>query len=68
MELEPCKTYHWSVRPSYHVRDDIRFGEWMRFDSDTDSPTRKGIVGRNASDAPAYIQDYALLEIKCGRR
>ena len=68
MELEPCHTYRWSVRPSYHVDNEIRFGEWMRFDSATGIHTAKGIVGRKASDAPAYIQDFALLKIECGRR
>ena len=62
-ELETCKSYRWSVRPSYRVGSDIRFGEWMRFSSDT--YTSKANVGRKASVAPAYTQDYALLEIKC---
>jgi len=73
-EIEACKTYRWSVRPSYHLDGDIKFGEWMRFKSDTDpdtdpdTDTGKGSVGRKASEAPAYIQDFALLNIKCGRR
>ena len=67
-EIEPCKTYRWSVRPSYHVGGDIKFGEWMRLTSDSDTDTEKGIVGRKASEAPAYVQDFASLEIKCGRR
>lgn len=66
-ELEPCLTYRWSVRPSYHVGDDIRYGQWMRFDSDDDTFTGKGIIGRNASEAPALTQDYPQLEIACGR-
>jgi len=65
-ELEACKTYRWSVRPAYHVGSDIKFGEWMRFNSDTH--TGKANVGRKASEAPAYIQDFASLKIKCGRR
>ncbi len=69
-EIDACKTYRWSVRPSYHIGSDIKFGEWMRFnsDTDTDTDTRKGSVGKKASEAPAYIQDFALLKIKCGRR
>ena len=69
-EIDACKTYRWSVRPSYHIGSDIKFGEWMRFDPDTDSEidTVKGSVGRKASDAPAYIQNFASLEIECGRR
>ncbi|MFQ6004861.1 MAG: hypothetical protein ACE5OQ_05090 [Woeseia sp.] len=72
MELDACQTYRWSVRPSYHVGGDIKFGEWMRFDpeidTDTETDSEVGIIGRNASEAPAYIQDFALLKIKCGRR
>ncbi len=64
--LEGCKTYRWSVRPSYHVGNDIKFGEWMRFSSDT--YTAKANVGKKASQAPAYIQDFASLKIKCGSR
>jgi hypothetical protein len=69
-ELEACQTYKWSVRPSYHVGGDIKFGEWMKFDSeaDTDADSGKGIFGRKALEAPAYIQDFAVLEIECGRR
>jgi hypothetical protein len=64
--LEDCKTYRWSVRPSYPVGSDIRFGEWMRFSSDTSSAMAN--VGRKASEAPAYIQDFASLKIRCGSR
>ena len=69
-EIDACKMYRWSVRPSYHVGTDIKFGEWMRFNPDTgsDKDTGKGSVGRKASEAPAYIQDFASLQIKCGRR
>jgi hypothetical protein len=67
-EIDACKTYRWSVRPSYHINGDIKFGEWMRTDSDTDTDTGDGIIGKKASEAPAYTQDFALLQIKCGRR
>ncbi len=69
-EIDACKTYRWSVRPSYHFGSDIKFGEWMRSnpDTDTDTDIGKGNVGRKASESPAYIQDFALLKIKCGRR
>ena len=63
VELEKCKTYRWTVRPSYRVGSDTRFGEWMRFKTDT--VTDNGNVGRKASEAPAYIQDFASLNIKC---
>lgn len=69
IELEGCKTYSWSVRPSYHVGGEVKYGEWMRLKSETDEepPPGIGIVGRNASIAPAYIQDFPLLKVKCRR-
>ncbi len=69
-EIEACKTYRWSVRPSYRVGNNIKFGEWMRFNTDTDADADagKGIIGKKASVAPAYIQDFASLKIECGRR
>ena len=69
-EIDACKTYRWSVRPSYHIGNDVKFGEWMRSESDKDAEpdTGDGIFGTNALEAPAYIQDFALLEIKCGHR
>ncbi len=69
-EIEACKTYRWSVRPSYRVGNNTKFGEWMRFNSDTDADADagKGIIGKKASVAPAYIQDFASLKIECGRR
>jgi hypothetical protein len=69
-EIDACKTYRWSVRPSYHLGSEIKFGEWMRFnsDTDTDTDTAKGSVGKKASEAPAYIRDFASLKVKCGRR
>ena len=76
VELEACQTYRWSVRPTYHVGSDKKFGEWMRFspeveaeaENETTPLSEKAMIGRNATEAPAYIQDFALLEIKCGRR
>lgn len=69
-ELDACQTYRWTVRPTYHVDGEIKFGEWMRLapDSETGSDGKKGLFGRQASSAPAYVQDFALLEIECGRR
>jgi len=73
-ELEPCKTYRWTVRPVYQVGSDIRFGEWMKFSPENDKDdeelktiAEKGLFGRQASTAPAYIQDFALLETECKR-
>ncbi|MCH8159421.1 MAG: hypothetical protein IIA08_06070 [Proteobacteria bacterium] len=63
VELEKCKTYRWTVRPSYQVGSDTRFGEWMRIKTDTGAGN--GNVGTKASVAPAYIQDFASLAIKC---
>ena len=66
-EIEPCRTYRWSVRPAYHVDGAVWYGEWMRFDSgdEIDPEFGKGLVGRKASDAPAYTQDFAELKIEC---
>ncbi len=61
-----CKSYRWSVRPSYKVGSDMKYGEWMRFSSET--YTAKANVGRQVSAAPAYIQDFASLQLKCKRR
>lgn len=62
----PCKPLRWSVRPSYRVADGRKFGEWMRYSSDT--YVAKANEGRRASEAPAYIQDFAALTLKCKRR
>jgi len=69
-EIEPCKTYRWSVRPSYRVGDTIKFGEWMRSASGTETGAGgvRRLSGRQASEAPAYIQDFASLKIECGRK
>ena len=71
-ELEPCKTYRWSVRPVFKAGSDTRFGEWMRFapdsEDDGEAESRKGVFGRQASATPAYTQDFAILEIECKRR
>ena len=70
-EIEACKTYRWSVRPSYHVDGHVRYGEWMRStpqpgeDAETAAPAGNGNIGRKASQAPAYIQDFAQLKIRC---
>ena len=67
-ELEPCKTYRWSVRPAYQTRDSIRYGDWMRAPTAAAATTVNGIQGRKASTAPAYIQDFAALKIHCRAR
>lgn len=66
VELEACKKYRWSVRPLYRVGTDIKYGEWMR--SNLGASDGNGNIGRKVSEAPAYIQDFASLQIKCGRR
>ncbi len=65
-ELDPCKTYRWSVRPSFRSANDLKYGEWMR--SDAGEKTGNGGSGVAASVAPAYIYDFPSLEIKCRRR
>ena len=67
-ELDPCQTYRWSVRPTYRIGDDIRIGQWMQYSSETEAEISKGIVGRDAAAAPAYIQNFASLEFDCRRR
>ncbi len=70
IDIDGCKSYRWSVRPSYHIGGAIKFGEWMRLNSvsDDELENEKGFAGRKASEAPAYIQDFAVLKIKCGRK
>lgn len=65
VELAACQSYRWSVRPSYHVDGDIKYGEWMRFDANSGN---NGNVGKKASKAPAYIYDFASLDIKCSAK
>jgi hypothetical protein len=64
--LEACKTYWWSVRPAYQVGGKRQIGRWMR-NSPTGDATN-GNVGRSASAAHAYIQDFATLEVHCKAR
>jgi hypothetical protein len=65
-ELPDCDTYRWTVRPSFMLGTERKFGEWMR--NSPDGTAARGNVGLAASVAAAYIQDFASLEIKCGRR
>ena len=64
--LEACQSYRWSVRPSYHVGGDIKYGPWMR--SDSNPAGGNGNVGQKASEAPAFLYDFASLDIKCGSK
>ncbi len=77
MELEDCRTYRWSVRPSFRRDGDLRYGQWLRFAATEDDdekndaegvPKGQGLSGRQASAAPAYTQDFPSLKIECGRR
>ena len=61
--LEPCQTYRWSVRPVYHVGGEVRYGAWMR--SGTEG---NGNIGKSASEVPAYLYDFAELEVHCGSK
>ena len=63
VELERCKTYRWSVRPSYRDGNALRYGEWMRFENGAN--TESGGAGVKASVATAYLYDFAELEVKC---
>jgi hypothetical protein len=66
-ELDPCQTYRWSVRPTYYIGDDVRLGTWMQFTAASTPEIGKGLVGRDAAEAPAYTQDFASLEVECRR-
>lgn len=68
--LQPCISYRWSVRPVFADETEVTYGEWMRREADPGNNIkgRNGLVGRNASVAPAYTQDFPLLEVKCGSR
>lgn len=65
-----CGTLRWSARPAYRIDGEVRFGEWLRYDATESSGEVPaiGLAGRQASIAPAYTQDFPLLEIKCRRR
>jgi len=65
-QLEACQTYRWSVRPSYHIGGEIEYGPWMR--SGANGGNGNGNVGKQASEAPAYLYDFASLQIKCGSK
>lgn len=67
-ELDPCQTYRWSVRPTYRIGEDIRIGEWMQYRTGEGTEIGKGIVGRDAAAAPAYVQNFASLKFDCRRR
>ena len=62
--LDTCKNYRWSVRPSYQFDGKTRYGVWMR----SGTADGNGNIGRKASSAPAYLQDFAALEIKCNAK
>ena len=61
--LKSCQTYRWSVRPVFNVGGEFRYGAWMR--SGTEG---NGNIGKQASAAPAYLYDFAELEVKCGSK
>lgn len=61
--LEKCQVYRWSVRPTYSVNGVRKNGVWMR--NPPEGATGNGNVGRAASVAQAYVQDFATLEVGC---
>ena len=65
-QLEACKSYYWTVRPSFLVDGVRRNGEWMRLASV--GVTGNGNIGRKTSEAHAYIQDFATFEVDCRAR
>lgn len=63
MPLEACKVYRWSVRPTYHVNGVRKNGEWMRLQPE--GADDNGNVGRVASFAHAYLQDFPSFRVGC---
>lgn len=61
--LEKCTDYRWSVRPTYTVDGVRKNGAWMR--NPPEGATGNGNIGRAASEAHAYVQDFAFLEVGC---
>lgn len=61
--LPDCGEFRWTVRPVYQVDGDVYYGDWMR-----QSAPGNGNVGKAASEVPAYLQDFAVVEVKCGRK
>lgn len=71
--LEPCKSYRWTVRPAFRVGESIHYGDWMQAPPAAETPEpflvgAAGVDGRAASVAPAMLQDFASLEVKCGSK
>ena len=64
--LEPCKTYRWSVRPTYSKDGVKRNGAWMR--RGVAGSQSNGNSGRAISVAHAYVQDFAVLQVDCKAR
>jgi len=64
--LDNCQELYWTVRPSYHVDDKIKYGEWMRYY--TSENMNEGYVGTEASEMPAFVRGFALLKTKCRRK
>lgn len=61
--LEACEVYRWSVRPTYVVEGVRKNGAWMRMPPP--GATGNGNVGRAASTAHAYIQDFPSFKVNC---
>lgn len=71
--LEPCKAYRWTVRPAWRTGDNIHYGNWMQApaptgDSEPSFVGAVGVDGRRASESQAMLQDYAVLDVKCGSK
>ena len=63
MPLEACEVYRWTVRPTYHVDGVRKNGEWMRLQPE--GADDNGNVGRMASFAHAYMQDFPSFRVGC---
>jgi hypothetical protein len=61
--LPACRELRWTVRPSFHVADEVKYGEWMRFYSTV--YLNEGYVGTEASEIPAFLRGFAVLQTPC---
>ncbi|MEJ2129733.1 MAG: hypothetical protein P8X81_12935 [Woeseiaceae bacterium] len=61
--LPECRELRWTVRPSFHVDRDVKYGEWMRFYSTV--YLNEGYVGSEASQIPAFLRGFAVLRTPC---
>lgn len=62
--LARCKTYRWSVRPTYRINGRSRVGEWMSYLSSFDSVFRSP-TSSTRTETPDFWQGFAKFDIRC---